>query len=199
MDNYFLIHEWAANDMSYALYTKVELQRIYRTFGNPSDKSTERLLRRSFEGKIDDQARTEIWSIAEKYQTWKTNAVPLRRFKLTVQIERLCLYHTVKSYTMFLNHRRVLHIVDISTHFCAESFIHLQTSMEGNPKFVDLGVYRSTGLPPSWSRIKLHLSRNESQLGVFRCDVEGSRDREAEMHRHCRMLPRSAPSCVRED
>ena len=34
-DNYFLVHKWKRDDLSYSLYTEVEL-RLHKTFGNPS-------------------------------------------------------------------------------------------------------------------------------------------------------------------
>lgn len=39
-ENYFLIHQWSPEDITYGLYSEHELRRIHRNFGHPSVTAT---------------------------------------------------------------------------------------------------------------------------------------------------------------
>lgn len=47
IENYFLVYRWTARNTSFALYTEQELRKIHRSFGHPSVRATEQLLKRA--------------------------------------------------------------------------------------------------------------------------------------------------------
>lgn len=43
-ENFFLIHNWVANDLPYVLYTYEQLNPMHASFGHPSISATRNLL-----------------------------------------------------------------------------------------------------------------------------------------------------------
>lgn len=58
MENYFLIHLWTNDELTYTFYTEVELRKINSSFGHPSVSAFSKLLKRANnEYELEDKSR----------------------------------------------------------------------------------------------------------------------------------------------
>lgn len=112
------------------LLTEAELRNIHRSFGHPSIRATEGLLKRESGRSLSTHVRRSIERIAAECKPYSTYATAYRRFKLTVGSDDLRFNHSVKVDAMFLLGRPVHHIIDMATHFCAAPFLKSQSARE---------------------------------------------------------------------
>lgn len=109
--NYFLIHNWLLTDMAFEFYTERELCPINRSFGQPSVKATEDLLRRAKGADMDRETRGAVRKRGVGCFIFKTHAPMPRRLKQTVGKSDLLVNHIVQAHTMFIHSGPVLYMV----------------------------------------------------------------------------------------
>ncbi len=82
MQNYFLIHKWTPDDMSFSLYTDAELQKLHRSFGHPSVRALIGLLRRARPDEVTPRVKSALEDIVKSCTTCPMYASKPRCFKL---------------------------------------------------------------------------------------------------------------------
>lgn len=130
LENYFLVHRWKTEDLSYSLYTETELRKLHRVFGHPSVSALSGLLKGARPEQMTPTVREALEEITQECTTCATYASKPRRFKLTVGSNDLRFNHTVAIDVMYLSGKPVLHAVDEATHFNAAMFLRNQSSQE---------------------------------------------------------------------
>lgn len=128
MENYFIIHRWRKHDLPHALYSEAKLRTIHRTFGHPSVRATEGHQKRVSGGALPQDVRDTIENISHECDACSTHTAAPRSFNLTVGTDGPCFNHSMQVGTIFLRRKLVIHIVDMTTHFCAASFLRSQSA-----------------------------------------------------------------------
>ena len=123
MENYFLIHRWEPNEMSFVLYTEQELRKLHRTFGHPSVSAFMKVLRSARPDEMTKEVKDWITDITRSCVTCQTYASKPKRFKITVGTDDLRFNHIVAVDIMYISKKPVLHVVDEATHFSAALFL----------------------------------------------------------------------------
>lgn len=113
------------------MYTEHELRTVRRSFGHPSIRAAENLFKRAErDGCPDTETRNCISKIQADSKVCLETATPPSRFKLTIGMDELRFNKRVQVDTMFLENLPVLHLVDKSTPFTAESILKDQSAAE---------------------------------------------------------------------
>lgn len=123
-----MVHTWKPEEVDFVFFTEKDLRRIHRSFGHPSIKSTEQLLKRSNGDNLDPPTRRTLRNIVQSGQTCKHKSGPPRSFKLTKVSSDLRFNNSVQIDKMYLDEQPVLHIVYQATHLCSTVFLLNQTS-----------------------------------------------------------------------
>lgn len=122
MKNYFLIHRWSPEDLSYVLYTEWGLRSLHRTFGYSLVRALERLLERSYETNGDTRTLDLLRKITSDCEVCRKLTTAPRRFRLTVGTKDHRCNHYAQLDTMFIQGRAILHMVDEATVFMQQRF-----------------------------------------------------------------------------
>lgn len=151
-ENYFLIHRWRSDDISYSMYTEKELRKLHRVFGHPSVRALTNLLRRADPRAMNPSVVEAVKEITHACTICATHAKRPRRFKLTVGTDDLRFNHVIAVDIMFLRGRPTLHIVDEATHFNQAKFLTNHKSMTVWKAILRAWIRTYSG-PPDFIRV----------------------------------------------
>ena len=127
-ENYFLIHRWRSQDMSF--YTEPELKRLHRVFGHPSVTALKHLLRKADPEKFNTEVKEALHAIVKECMICAKHAAKPRRFKLTIGTDDLQFNHILAVDITYINGKPVIHVVDEATHYQAALFLKRVTAEE---------------------------------------------------------------------
>ena len=124
LKDFFLIYNWSPEEVSYSLYTEIELRKLHRSFGYPSVNSLLKVLKIAGAHEVTSNVKKVLKEITQECKACAEYASKPKRFQLTVGRDELRFNHGVVVDLMWIENRPVLHIVDEATHFAAACFLH---------------------------------------------------------------------------
>jgi len=153
LENYFLIHRWKPEDVSYSMYTEDELRKLHRSFGHPTVSAFKKVLKAARPDEMNSEVKEWISTITAACSSCAKYGSKPRRFKITVGTDDLRFNQTVAVDIMYITQKKpVLHIVDEATHFNAACFLTKVSSEKVWKAFMNCWTRTYLG-PPDHLRI----------------------------------------------
>ena len=121
-------HLWLKWNFCNVLYSKIELKKLHKQFGHPSNNALIQLLRRATPHKLKPDTRTILDDIVKRCSPCQTYAPRSSHFRVTMPQDDIIFNHEIECHIFWINNEPVLHIIDRGTRYSVAKYMEVMSA-----------------------------------------------------------------------